>query len=247
MQGRARNGVNGLVAAALAAGLILVFRPIPTDASAGGTGVLQGSVTLSRKLSTRRMKYSLYPDANRTHATPEEAKPTAEVENVVVYIEAAPEGAAPTKRPEGPYRIEQVGLSFKPHVLAVVKGSSVEFPNRDMLFHNVFSLSKAASFDLGRYPKDDSKSVRFDAPGIVPVFCHIHSDMSAVIVVLDNPFFTSPDDAGRFELDGIPPGTYRVAAWHERAKRIEKTIRIEAGRPTVVDFEIPLTGDANVD
>jgi plastocyanin len=247
MTGRARRKLGTLAAAVLAAGSCLATIPSPARASGSETGVLEGSVTLGPRLTARRMKFSLYADANRTGTTTQETKAPGEIENVVVYLESAPEGAAPTNRPATPNRIEQVGLAFKPHVLAVVKGTSVEFPNRDMLFHNVFSLSRAASFDLGRYPKDDSKSVRFDAPGIVPVFCHIHSDMSAVVVVLDNPFFTRPDEAGRFELDGIPPGTYRVVAWHERAKPTGKTIRIEAGKPTVVDFEIPLTGDARAE
>jgi hypothetical protein len=126
--------------------------------------------------------------------------------------------------------MEQEGMSFKPHVLAVVKGTEVEFPNRDMLFHNVFSLSKTASFDLGRFAQNASKSLRFAKPGIVKVFCHIHSDMSGVIVVLDNPFFASPASDGQYVIDGIPPGEYRVVAWHERARMAAKTVRIEAGK-----------------
>jgi hypothetical protein len=141
--------------------------------------------------------------------------------------------------------MEQEGLTFKPHVLPVVKGTVVEFPNRDMLFHNVFSLSKTASFDLGRFPQHASKSLRFDTPGIVKVFCHIHSDMSGVIVVLDNPFYASPGADGRFVIEGVPPGEYRVVAWHERARMAAKAIRIEAGKSTVLDFEIPLTEDAD--
>jgi hypothetical protein len=139
--------------------------------------------------------------------------------------------------------MEQVGLSFKPHVLAVVKGTEVEFPNRDMLFHNVFSLSRPATFDLGRFPQNASKSLRFTKPGIVKVFCHIHSDMSGVIVVLDNSFFASPGLDGQFVIDGIPPGEYRVVAWHERARMSAKRIRVEAGKESVLDFEIPLSED----
>jgi len=127
----------------------------------------------------------------------------------------------------------------------VVKGTEVEFPNRDMLFHNVFSLSKTASFDLGRFAQNASKSLRFAKPGIIKVFCHIHSDMSGVIVVLDNPFFASPASDGQYVIDGIPPGDYRVIAWHERARLAAKTVRIEAGKDSVLDFEIPLTEDAD--
>jgi len=121
---------------------------------------------------------------------------------------------------------------------------SVEFPNGDPIFHNVFSLSKPASFDLGRYPKGSSRSVRFDKPGMVKVFCHIHSDMSAVIVVLDNPYFATPDRHGRYSIDGLPPGEYTVVGWHERARPLRRTIRIQPGQTAGVDFKIPLTEPA---
>jgi plastocyanin len=235
----------------LVAGALLV---VPLALAAGAqalgesraeSGSILGHVTLGPRLTAHRMKFSLYADASRTSDARSTAAEAAEVENTVVYLESVPVGAVPLRVPEGPFKIEQEGLAFKPHVLAVVKGSTVEFPNRDTLFHNVFSLSKTAAFDLGRFPKDSSKSVRFPTPGVVPVFCHIHSDMSAVVVVLDNPFFASPDASGHYTIDGIPPGEYRVVAWHERARRTEKTIRIEAGKAASVDFEIPLTEDAN--
>ena len=232
-----RLALGALLVAALA---LAAGARAPSD-----SGSILGHVTLGPRLTAHRMKFSLYADASRTSDARSTAAEAAEVENTVVYLESVPAGAVPLRVPEGPFRIEQEGLAFKPHVLAVVKGSTVEFPNRDTLFHNVFSLSKSASFDLGRYPRDSSKSVRFTTPGIVPVFCHIHSDMSAVVVVLDNPFFASPDASGHYTIDGIPPGDYRVVAWHERARRTEKTIRIEAGKVASVDFEIPLTEDAN--
>jgi plastocyanin len=214
---------------------------MPSTGAAAGT--LRGSVTLGRRLATHRMRFSLYADANRAGRSSEPLSTTDELQNVVVYLEHAPNGAAAPGSPRGPFRMEQEGLSFKPHVLAVVKGAVVEFPNRDMLFHNVFSLSKPAPFDLGRFPQNASKSLRFESPGIVKVFCHIHSDMSGVIVVLDNPFYASPSFDGRFVIDGIPPGDYRVVAWHERARMASKAIRIEPGKASVVDFEIPLTED----
>jgi plastocyanin len=207
-------------------------------------GRLRGSVSLGHRLTAHRMRFSLYPDANRGGAGTEPQGDGDELENVVVYLEQAPEGAAPPGRVEGTMRMEQEGLTFKPHVLPVVKGTVVEFPNRDLLFHNVFSLSKAATFDLGRYPRDGSKSLKFMRPGVIQVFCHIHSDMAGVIVVLDNPFFATPDSTGGYVIDGIPPGEYRVVAWHERAKLTTKTIHIEAGQDAILDFSIPLTDDA---
>ena len=117
----------------------------------------------------------------------------------------------------------------------------MEFLNDDPIFHNVFSLSGAATFDLGRYPRGSSKKVRLEQLGIVKVFCHIHSDMSAVILVLDNAFFTLPDAQGRYVLEGIPPGEYSVVAWHERVRPARRKVRLEGGRTTVMDFDLPLT------
>jgi hypothetical protein len=82
--------------------------------------------------------------------------------------------------------------------------------------------------------------VRFDNPGVVKVFCHIHADMSAVVVVLDNPFFAVPDASGRFRIDGIPPGAYTVTAWHERARAIRRAITLGAGQTLDTRFDIPL-------
>ena len=209
---------------------------------AGGT--LRGSVTLGRHLAAHRMKFSLYADATRV-ARPDPPTMEDELENVVVYLERAPQGATSPTAPRGPFRMEQEGLAFKPHVLAIEKGAEVEFPNRDMLFHNVFSLSRPATFDLGRFPQSASKSLTFTKPGIIKVFCHIHSDMSGVIMVLDNPFFASPGRDGRFVIDGIPPGEYRVVAWHERAHMSVKRVRIEAGKASDLSFEIPLSEDEN--
>ncbi len=236
-----------VVFAALMGGFAALLATVDDSPPAVTTesGRLQGNVTLGRQLTAHRMRFSLYPDANRAGRRGDPPSLTDEFQNVVVYLERAPEGAAPPRPPTGPVRMEQEGLSFKPHVLAVVKGTVIEFPNRDLLFHNVFSLSKAASFDLGRYPQDASRSLRFERPGVVQVFCHIHSDMSGVIVVLDNPFYASPDSDGRFVIEGIPPGEYRVVAWHERARLNSKTVRIEAGKASVLDFDIPLAGNSD--
>jgi plastocyanin len=228
---------------ALAVHLTAVLLPagvsaVPATGSAGA-GRVEGTVTLNSRIATPPMKVALYPDANRAGRKAKPPSAADELGNVVVYVERVPDGAA-VDEPAGPFRIEQRDLGFHPHVLPVVKGATVEFPNRDVLFHNVFSLSKSASFDLGRYPSGASKSVRFDEPGIVKVFCHIHSDMSAVVVVLDNAFFASPDADGRFVIDGLPPGDYRVAAWHERARRVVKSVRVDTGSSASLDFDIPL-------
>lgn len=213
----------------------------PAVAASGGTGRIEGSVTVGRQLLARHARLRLYPEPTQPAAPEEPPSLSAELKNVVVYLESAPGGAPPADSRRGPFLVEQKGLEFEPHVLAIPKGATVEFPNRDLVFHNVFSLSKASSFDLGRYPSGSAKSVRFDDPGLVRVYCHIHSDMAALVLVLDNPFFTSPSEDGRYALDGIPPGEYKVVAWHERARLLTKTIRVEAGKATSLDFVIPLS------
>ena len=238
-------GAACLIAACLVATGVLV--PADAASAAGAAGRLEGSVVVGPQLSARRIRFNLYSDPAQPAPAAAPQGSTSELSNVVIYFESAPGLEGASARASAHPLMRQEGLTFVPHVLAVPRGSTIDFPNGDAIFHNVFSLSKAASFDLGRYPKGASKSVRFDTPGLVKVFCHIHSDMSAVIVVLDNPFFAVPDAAGHYAIDGVPPGTYRVMAWHERARPLERTIRIEPGQPAVADFSIPLTETAGGD
>ena len=132
----------------------------------------------------------------------------------MVYLDPAPRGAFDA-RDEPRARLNQRGEAFVPHVLAVVAGSTVEFPNSDITYHNVFSLSRTKPFDLGRYAAGHSRSIRFDRPGIVRVFCDIHSHMSAFILVFAHRYFTVIDDDGRYRLDNVPPGAYTVFVWNE--------------------------------
>jgi plastocyanin len=154
----------------------------------------------------------------------------------VVYLETAPRGAfdAPSDRHA---RMDQRSERFIPHVLAITAGSWVDFPNDDRTYHNVFSLSKTRSFNLGRYAAGHSKSVQFDEPGVVRVFCEIHSHMSAFILVFAHRFFAVTDDEGRYHIDGVPPGTYTLVVWNE-------SIRDEAPRRVVSVGE---SGDVDAD
>jgi plastocyanin len=132
----------------------------------------------------------------------------------VVYLETAPRGAF-EQAESARATMNQREETFVPHVIAITTGTTVDFPNSDRIYHNVFSLSKTTQFDLGRYAAGRSKSVRFDRPGIVRVFCEIHSHMSAFILVFSHPFFATTDTEGRYRIDNVPPGTYNVIAWNE--------------------------------
>lgn len=146
--------------------------------------------------------------------------------DVVVYLEGAgtSEAAhAQSSRPE----LRQINQSFEPHVLGVPVGTTIDFPNGDLVYHNVFSYSKPKKFDLGYYGKGKSKSVRFDKPGIVQVFCDIHSTMSAYVLVVDTPFVTQPDENGEYVIADVPNGSYTVKVWHPDLG--ERTVKASVG------------------
>jgi plastocyanin len=157
----------------------------------------------------------------------------------VVYLESAPRGAFDAQAPARA-RMDQRNETFVPHVLAVTEGTIVDFPNNDSTYHNVFSLSKTKRFDLGRYARGRSKSVRFDQAGIVRIFCDIHSHMSAFVLVFSHPYFAITDADGRYRIDDIPSGTYTVMAWHEGQVRDSRTVVIPAqGSSVEQNFQVP--------
>ena len=123
-----------------------------------------------------------------------------------------------------------------PHVLAITTGTVVEFPNSDRIYHNVFSLSKAARFDLGRYEFGKSKFVQFDNPGIVRVFCEIHSHMNAFILVFSHRYFATTDAEGRYRIDNVPVGTYNLIAWNEGTASEPKPVTVTDTGVSDLDF-----------
>ena len=155
----------------------------------------------------------------------------------VVYFESAPR-AAFEQSETGHAVLNQRNETFVPHVLAITAGTVVDFPNSDRFYHNVFSLSKAARFDLGRYAAGQSKSVHFDHPGIVRVFCDIHSHMNAFILVFGHRFFALTDGTGGYRIDNVPSGTYNVIAWNEGTASDPKPVTIVSGGVTELDFAL---------
>jgi len=153
----------------------------------------------------------------------------------VVYLESAPRGAF--EQTEGGHAVmDQRNETFVPHVLAITTGTTVDFPNSDRIYHNVFSLSKTERFDLGRYAVGHSRSVKFDRPGIVRVFCDIHSHMNAFILVFSHPFFAVTDAEGRYRIDNVPPGTYNVIAWNEGVSSDAQPTTVPDGAAAELDF-----------
>jgi plastocyanin len=241
--GNARGPLSRVLlglAALVAASSLAAHGALAQSGAKSGTGRVIGTVSLGPSVGPRKLApqfYSNYgPGAARGAAAD-----TNELANVVIYIELAAGTHFDTARAAAPRPMLQHNETFAPHTLAVLRGSTVPFVNDDPFFHNVFSLSRARTFDLGRYPKGSSKNVTFDKAGVVQVFCHIHAGMSAAVLVLDNPFFTAPDGAGHFEIGNLPPGTHRIVAWHERTGPVSQPLVVRAGEATVVDFRLPNT------
>ena len=157
----------------------------------------------------------------------------------VVYLETAPRGAFDVPEPRHA-RMNQRNESFIPHVLAITAGSWVDFPNSDRTYHNVFSLSKTKSFNLGRYAVGHSESVQFDQPGVVRVFCEIHSHMSAFILVFAHRYFAMTDDDGRYRIDGVPPGTYTLVVWNEAIRGDAPKRAVTVGESGDVDADFTI-------
>jgi plastocyanin len=229
--------------ALLAGGAPEARRPVPL-----ATGRIEGAVQISAALSARRPRFRIYTDPGPGATPPAAARldSAAELRNVVIYLEmdrartlAAP-GLSSSAETHKRATIAQSDERFAPHVVAVLQGATVDFPNEDDVYHNVFSLSSAKTFDLGRYPRGTSRSVTFQKPGTVQVFCHIHSDMSAVVLVLDNPFFATPETNGRFALNDVPPGDYTIVAWHERVKPISRHVHVTSAGTSSINFNIPV-------
>jgi plastocyanin len=140
----------------------------------------------------------------------------ADESGTVIWLEPqSDESGTDLKR--GRFEIRQRNKRFTPHLLAVPVGSAIDFPNDDPIFHNAFSNYDGQIFDIGLYPPGTSRTITFRRPGIVRVFCNIHSTMSAVIVVLDTPYYTSTNRDGTYRIENVPPGSYRLHLFHERA------------------------------
>ena len=209
---------------------VLVTRPV-VSAGAQSNGAIRGRVEVRRAVTPMERR----PGVADLGTPPGRGIP--DLRRSVVYLESAPRGAFEPSD-AGRAVMDQRNETFVPHVLAITTGTIVDFPNSDKFYHNVFSLSKTKPFDLGRYATGNSRPVRFDRPGIVRVFCDIHSHMSAFILVFSHPYFATTDADGRYRIDNIPAGTYSVAAWYEGDNRETRPITVPDGGAVEMDFVV---------
>jgi plastocyanin len=205
---------------------------------------IEGEVVIRRKLSRRTVTApaGAYQRGLAVKpAPPDDDDPLAfERTHVVIYLE----GPLPSEPVEA--TLEQKNRRFIPDLLVVPAGSEVSFPNRDPIFHNVFSLSKSKTFDLGNYPKDQTRTVKLPKAGVVYVNCHLHPNMSAAIFVTPNRWSTRPDTSGRFILSDVPAGKHRIVAWHKAAGFFRQTVDVRPGNRPTVSFVIPFDEDGSV-
>jgi hypothetical protein len=209
-----------------------------SPAIAAETAEIEGTITIHRPLTRRKVTVaaSAYERgvAVPPGVTAEDDALGFERSHVVIYLE----GDLPSK--PGMATMNQKNKQFGPDLLAIPAGSTVSFPNLDPIFHNVFSLSKIKEFDLGNYPMDKTRVVTFGKPGIVFVNCHLHPNMTGVIVVSPNSFCVRAAQDGHFALSDVPHGTYTIVAWHKAAGFFRKTVTVTDGPVAPVTFLIPL-------
>ena len=228
---------NRLAPIALTATLGLLVPAPPAIRSSAAAAIAAAGGTIRGRVDVRRGPTVVEPRPNVASLGMADRNPTPELRPAVLYLEAAPRGAF--EREENRASMVQRDETFVPHVLAITVGTTVDFPNVDHVYHNVFSLSRTRPFDLGRYASGTSKAVRFDRPGVVQVFCDIHSHMSAYILVFAHRFFAVTDDDGRYRIEGVPPGSYTVAMWYEGLIRDTRATTVpEAGGVVDLDFTV---------
>ena len=171
----------------------------------------------------------------------------ADAGDVVLWLKPLDSGAIALaadqpahKRPQ----LVQKNKSFQPHLLVVRAGSTVDFPNRDPFFHNVFSLFDGKRFDLGLYEAGATNSAHFDRVGVSFLFCNIHPEMSAVVISIDTPYYAVSNSAGRLEIPNVPDGRYELHLWYERSlpeslKSLTRTVNISPGSKELGTINVP--------
>lgn len=195
-------------------------------APAGAQGTIRGIATV--KVRPPRRTARRYPGAGPAPTRTLQALPA------VVYVKGPAGGRTPVDEPT----MAQRDTAFHPGVLVVPRGTEIGFPNGDDFFHNVFSYSDAERFDLGRYPRGESKSVEFERPGEVRIYCEVHDFMRAVVVVTESGLHGVVGEDGTFSIEGVPAGTHTVVLWHADLGEAEAEVVVPEGGSVSVELEV---------
>lgn len=176
------------------------------------------------------------------------AAAVADNSDVAVWLTPVDRSAAGPVPPAKAPRLVQRNKTFDPHVLVVQAGTTVQFPNEDPFFHNVFSLFNGKRFDLGLYEAGSSKTVQFDRPGVSFLFCNIHEEMSAVVIAVDTPYYGLSDRMGRVAIANVPDGRYELHVWYERSsaddlKQLDRSVTISDATRSIGPVQVPNNSD----
>lgn len=201
-------------------------------------GEIRGRILITRSLTKKRVTVPVYQLRGIALPAQREGKqPIDEMSRTAIYLEGGRN--APTTPPVA-LTLTQENKRFEPELMIVPVGSTVSFPNGDPIFHNIFSLSKASQFDLGNYPQGDTRLVKLDHAGIVQVYCHLHTDMNAAIVVAPSGWFAQPEADGGFDFSGLEAGDYTVVVWHKSAGFFRQRVHVPESGTVSVSLTIPL-------
>jgi plastocyanin len=203
-----------------------------------GAAEVKGVIAITKQITRQRVA----PVAGLYHRGAAVGPPAeagefsrSELARSAIYLEGGQSSAGEDVTVE----LKQQSRAFSPETLVIPVGATVSFPNLDPIFHNVFSFSRPSTFDLGNYPKGETRNVTFHKPGIVSVFCHLHSNMSASIVIAPSRWYATPNADGGYSLQNVPPGNYTLVFWHKTAGFFRRRITVAAEAVTV-DFTIPV-------
>jgi plastocyanin len=218
----------------IASVLFLALSFLTSNAVAGD---VSGHAFVTKRLTKKVLSPIVYNlRGTAAPAAPPDTAAVNEYDRMVVILEG---GKLPPRAPISVV-LNQQGARFDPELVVVPTGSTVQFPNLDPIFHNVFSLSKARKFDLGYYPQGQSRGVTFNEAGVVQVYCHIHANMYAAIVVTDSPWYAKPGAGGSFSFSNVPPGRYRLTVWHKIAGYRKLDVVVPETGSVEVNVSVPV-------
>jgi plastocyanin len=175
--------------------------------------------------------------SGRLHVSDAGGRTAPDLGDAVIFLE----GRGP-RAPSHQVTVALDARQFRPRVVVAPLGSMVRFPNQDPFNHNVFSLSEGNSFDLGLYGRGETRGQRFRRPGLVRLYCNIHPRMTAFVVVRDNAWYTQPGADGSFTIPSVPPGSYTLTVWHERAPEITRGITVPPGGLSGLELQMDASG-----
>ena len=209
---------------------------------------ISGTIIIKKKLTRRSVTPSVSVYQRGTSVKLGEAAKedplVFEQSRVVVYLEGNVAGNSGASTSAAPVEIQQIDREFSPDLAVIPVGTTISFPNMDPIFHDVYSLSKTKSFDLGAYDKGQTRRVTFTKPGIIEVYCHLHPNMAATIMVMANRYYARPDRDGHYRIPDVPPGHYTLVAWHKTAGFFRKSVDVGSGQSMTADFLIPVLVDS---